>query len=163
MASTSVLQTLRPKLVKFLSYDDIKDYLINYKLLTFNEYQKLEHLQKNATDSELVEKVLDLVMRKGSNHDTIFVRALGQSLEESASPHRGNEELLPLLQKELNLQQSQPAPAFPRLNAQIINGESNLNRRVERERENEFISSQADFNTTKDLNTNARILQNLVL
>ena len=124
MASTSVLHKLRPQLVQYLSYDDVKHHLLNHKLLTYNEYQKLDVLQKNASDCDLVEKVLQLVTRKGPNHDTIFIQALGQSLEEGASPHLGNQELLPLLRRELDLQQSQRV-AFPSLNPHtcIINGE----------------------------------------
>ena len=122
MASTSVLHKLRPQLVQYLSYDDIKHHLLNHKLLTYNEYQNLEVLQRSASYCDLVEKVLELVMRKGPNHDTIFVQALGKSLEEGASPHLGNLELLPLLQRELDLQQSQRV-AFPTLNAHVINGE----------------------------------------
>lgn len=106
MTSSNVLRKFRTQLVQYLSYDEIKHHLFSLKLLTHNEYQRLDMLQKNATDCELVEKVLELVMRKGPNHETVFIQALRQSLEQSSSIHLGNQELLPLLQRELDLQQS---------------------------------------------------------
>lgn len=86
---------------KLLDVYAIKPFLLQSDLLTWEESQKLTVLSRQSTKSELADEVLGYVVRKGRNHESLFLEALKKSMESEGN-HLGHKELITILEKDLN-------------------------------------------------------------
>jgi len=95
--SGDVLERLMPSLVRYLSLEPLRPYLLQKGLLTTEEYSQL--LTCDWGGREQVEWALLHVRRKGSQAAVLLLEALEECLSEEHNA--GHEELVQLMKREL--------------------------------------------------------------
>ena len=100
--SGDIFERLMPSLVRYLSLESLRPYLLQKGLLTGEEYSQL--LAGGWGGQAQIEWAVVRVKRRGSNATVLFLEALEECL--SAEYNAGHEELVQLMRKELQ----QPSP-----------------------------------------------------
>lgn len=102
MMSGDTFERLMPSLVRFLSLESVRPYLLQKGLLTGEEYSQL--LAGGRGGQAEIEWAVVQMKRRGSNAALLFLEALEECL--SAEHNAGHEELVQLMRQELQ----QPSP-----------------------------------------------------
>lgn len=98
MMSGDIFERLMPSLVRFLSLESVRPYLLQKGLLTGEEYSQLLAGGWGGQAAQ-TEWAVVRMKRRGSNAALLFLEALEECL--SAEHNAGHEELVQLMRKEL--------------------------------------------------------------
>ena len=98
---TSILHACRAELIQYLNVPNLKPHLLSINLLTYDQYQQLGLYETQLTDKAQVEKLLDMIVRKGPKHEELFMRGLQKATEKGEDIHLGHVDLLDILTEEL--------------------------------------------------------------
>ena len=108
MARGSALDEVYLTLVQFLNVSSVRPYLKQRQLLTDEE---LEQLHCYQTPQTAVEALVNIVKRKGPNHDRDFLSVLKDSMK--VDPHQGHTTVIAALEDALKKQELTKIMEYP--------------------------------------------------